>query len=124
MGDFNVDLLKVSDNNAAGDFYNMFSSYFLTPFVLQPSRLKAKTLIDNIFFNSLEYSSFSWTCYMSFRTILPNFWYVKGGMTGGSQKPQNRPNFRQKTQNRPKIGKNRKTALKIDENRQKIMFSH
>ena len=56
MGDFNVDLLKVSDNNAAGDFYNMFSSYFLTPFVLQPSRLKAKTLIDDIFLNSLEYS--------------------------------------------------------------------
>ena len=41
MGDFNVDRLKISDNNAAGDFYNMFSSYFLTPFVLQPSRLKA-----------------------------------------------------------------------------------
>ena len=29
MGDFNVDLLKSSDNNAAGDFYNMFSSHFL-----------------------------------------------------------------------------------------------
>ena len=47
MGDLNVDLLKVSDNNAAGDFYNMFSSYFLTPFVLQPSRLKAKTLKEH-----------------------------------------------------------------------------
>ena len=59
MGDFNVDLLKSNDNNSAGEFYNMFSSYFFTPFVLQPTRLKAKTLIDNIFLNSLEYSSYS-----------------------------------------------------------------
>ena len=57
MGDFNVDLLKSSDNNTAGDFFNMFSSHFFTPFVLQPTRLKSKTLIDNIFHNSLEYSS-------------------------------------------------------------------
>ena len=57
MGDFNVDLLKSSDNNAAGDFYNMFSSHFFTPHVLQPTRLRSKTLIDNIFLNSLEYSS-------------------------------------------------------------------
>ena len=59
MGDFNVDLLKSSGSNAASDFYNMFSSYFFTPFILQPTRLRAKTLIDNIFLNSLEYSSHS-----------------------------------------------------------------
>ena len=49
MGDFNVDLLKCNDNNSAGDFFNMFSSYFFSPFVLQPTRLRSKTLIDNIF---------------------------------------------------------------------------
>ena len=59
MGDFNVDLLKSSGNNAASDFYNTFSSYFFTPFILQPTRLRAKTLIDNIFLNSLDYSSTS-----------------------------------------------------------------
>ena len=59
MGDFNVDLLKTTGNNAAGDFYNMLSSHFFTPFVLQPTRLRSKTLIDNIFLNSLEYSSYS-----------------------------------------------------------------
>ena len=59
MGDFNVDLLKSNENNSAGDFFNMFSSYFFSPFVLQPTRLRSKTLIDKIFFNSLEYASFS-----------------------------------------------------------------
>ena len=57
MGDFNIDLLKTSSNNSAGDFFNNLSSHFFTPFVLQPSRLKSKTLIDNIFLNSLEYQS-------------------------------------------------------------------
>ena len=57
MGDFNIDLLKSS--NAASDFHDNLSSYFFTPFVLQPTRLRAKTLIDNIFFNALDYHSFS-----------------------------------------------------------------
>ena len=35
----------------------MFSSHFFTPHVLQPTRLRSKTLIDNIFLNSLEYSA-------------------------------------------------------------------
>ena len=58
MGDFNTDLLKTGDN-AANKFYNTLTSYFYTPFILQPTRLRAKTLIDNIFFNSLEYHSYS-----------------------------------------------------------------
>jgi hypothetical protein len=57
MGDFNVDLLKSKGDNSSSDFYSIFSSHFFTPFVLQPTRLRSKTLIDNIFFNSLEYSS-------------------------------------------------------------------
>ena len=57
MGDFNIDLLKSS--NAASDFHDNLSSYFLTPFILQPTRLRAKILIDNIFFNALDYHSFS-----------------------------------------------------------------
>ena len=44
MGDFNIDLLKSS--NAASDFHDNLSSYFFTPFILQPTRLRAKTLID------------------------------------------------------------------------------
>ena len=57
MGDFNVDRIKAINNNVAAEFYNNFSSHFFTPFIIQPSRLRSKTLIDNILFNSLEYSS-------------------------------------------------------------------
>ena len=31
MGDFNIDLLKCNENNSAGDFFNMFASYFFSP---------------------------------------------------------------------------------------------
>ena len=57
MGDFNVDLLKTDTDSNAIAFYNDLSSQFFTPYILQPTRLQSKTLIDNIFFNSLEYSS-------------------------------------------------------------------
>ena len=59
MGDFNIDLLKASGDNAANKFYNSLTSYFFTPYILQPSRLRSQTLIDNIFFNSLESHSYS-----------------------------------------------------------------
>ena len=59
MGDFNVDLLRINTHNQSNDFYNSLSSTFFTPFILQPTRLHSKTLIDNIFFNSLEYQSVS-----------------------------------------------------------------
>ena len=57
MGDFNIDLLKIESHKDSNDFFNTISSHFFTPFVLQPTRLASKTLIDNIFFNSLEYQS-------------------------------------------------------------------
>ena len=40
-------------------YYNSLTSLFFTPYILQPTRLPSKTLIDNIFFNSLEYESHS-----------------------------------------------------------------
>ena len=43
MGDFNVDFLKSFNNNAASEFYNTLSSYFFTPFILQPTRLRVKS---------------------------------------------------------------------------------
>ena len=58
MGDFNVDLLKINMHYQSNDFYNSLSSTFFT-FILQPTRLHSKRLIDNIFFNSLEYQSVS-----------------------------------------------------------------
>ena len=58
-GDFNIDLLKIENDGDANDFYNIMTSYFFAPFILQPTRPISKSLIDNIFINSLEYKSIS-----------------------------------------------------------------
>ena len=76
MGDFNIDLLKGS--NAASDFHDNLSSYFYTPFVLQPTRLRAKTLIDNIFFNALDYHSFSGNLLYELSDHLIQFMILEG----------------------------------------------
>ena len=76
MGDFNIDLLKSS--NAASDFQDSLSSYFFTPFILQPTRLRAKTLIDNIFFNALDYHSFSGNLLYELSDHLTQFMTLEG----------------------------------------------
>lgn len=58
MGDYNVNLLK-TNNDAVNTFYNTLTTYNYSPFILQPTRLQAKTLIDNIMFNSLAHHSSS-----------------------------------------------------------------
>ena len=57
MGDFNIDLLKADTNDDTNKFFNNLTSHFFTPFVLQPTRLSSKTVIDNIFLNTIEYPS-------------------------------------------------------------------
>ena len=78
MGDFNVDLLKTSSNNSAGEFFNNFSTHFFTPYVLQPTRLKSKTLIDNIFLNTLEYQSKSGNLLIEIADHLTQFVILEG----------------------------------------------
>ena len=78
MGDFNIDFLKTSGNNTASQFYNSLQSYFYTPFILQPTRLRSKTLIDNIFFNSLDYHSFSGNILFELSDHLTQFLILEG----------------------------------------------
>ena len=59
MGDFNINLLNCETEKDAMTFFNIMQSNFLAPYVLQPTRPSTKTLIDNIFFNSLEFNSHS-----------------------------------------------------------------
>ena len=54
VSDFNIDLLKY-----ANEFYNTMTSNYYSPFILQPTRPISKSLIDNIFLNTLEYKSTS-----------------------------------------------------------------
>ena len=78
MGDFNVDLLKSKGTNEVNDFYNNLSSYFFTPFILQPTRLASKTLIDNILLNSLEYHSKSGNLLLELSDHLIQFVILEG----------------------------------------------
>ena len=78
MGDFNIDFLKSLGTNAASKFYNSLQSYFYTPFILQPTRLRSKTLIDNIFFNSLDYHSHSGNILFELSDHLTQFLILEG----------------------------------------------
>ena len=61
MGDFNINLMKINSESDNSQFCNAMCSYFFTPLVLQPTRVtdKLKILMDNIFFNSFEFTTFS-----------------------------------------------------------------
>ena len=59
MGEFTIDLLKHDIIESVGVFYNNMTSHFFAPYIVQPTRLMSKTLLDNIFINSVEYSSYS-----------------------------------------------------------------
>ena len=78
MGDFNINLLKIDANVAINEFFNNMSSSFFTPFVLQPTRLQSKTLIDNIFFNSLEYLTNSGNLLIELSDHLIQFLLIEG----------------------------------------------
>ena len=78
MGDFNVNLLKSDTDNDTITFSNTLSSHFFTPHVLQPTRLQSKSLIDNIFFNSLEYQSNSGNLLIQISDHLIQFLILEG----------------------------------------------
>ena len=59
MGVFNIDLLKANTLPDANQFFNTFSSNFFAPYILQPTRPISKTLIDNIFLNSIDFTAHS-----------------------------------------------------------------
>ena len=54
---------------------NTMSSYFFTPHILKPTRIThhSATLIDNIFFNSLNYHTISGNLITDISDHLPNF---------------------------------------------------
>ena len=78
MGDFNVNLLKSDSDVAVSLFYNTLTSHNYSPFVLQPTRLRSKTLIDNIVFNSLEYRSNSGNLLIEISDHLMQFLVIEG----------------------------------------------
>ena len=61
FGDFNVDLLHYEFNNPTREFLDLIFSASLTPQITIPTCLivRSKTLIDNIFTNSVEGNTIS-----------------------------------------------------------------
>ena len=52
--DFNINLLNCESHPESNDFSLMLNSYFLLPYILQPTRIteRSATLIDKIFSNT------------------------------------------------------------------------
>ena len=61
MGDFNINLMKINIESNNSQFYNTICPDFFTSLVLQPSSVtdKSKALLNNIFFNSFEFTTLS-----------------------------------------------------------------
>ena len=57
LGDFNIDLLKIDIENNITNFFDMLTCNLIVPHIILPTRITptSKTLIDNIFSNSLNY---------------------------------------------------------------------
>lgn len=75
MGDYHVDLLKYESHKHSDEFPNTLGSYFFQPRILQPTRVTdhSATLIDNIFFNTLEHFIISSNILYDITDHLPNF---------------------------------------------------
>lgn len=74
-GDFNLDLLKYETHNGTDEFINTLGTSFFQPHILQPTRITdhTATLIDNIFFNSMDYFTLSGNLVYDVTDHLPNF---------------------------------------------------
>ena len=77
-GDFNIDLLKCETHEDTNAFLNTLSSRFFSPYVLQLTRLASKRLIDNIFFNSLDYHTHSGNLLIEIADHLTQFLILEG----------------------------------------------
>lgn len=75
LGDFNLDLLKFESHPATDEFMTSLGTSSFQPYILQPTRITnhSVTLIDNIFFNSLENFTVSGNVIYDLTDHLPNF---------------------------------------------------
>ena len=74
-GDFNVDLLKADTNKDFAEYLDILSSYDFFPHIILPTRVTdiSSTVIDNIFFNSIEYNIVSSNLTSSISDHFPQF---------------------------------------------------
>lgn len=78
MGDYNINLLNYESHSLTEDFINTLNTYFFEPHILMPTRITnhSATLIDNIFFNSIDFNTISGNILHDLSDHLPNFLIV------------------------------------------------
>lgn len=75
LGDFNINLLNFEIHKPTEEFINTMSANFYEPHIIKPTRIThhTATLIDNIFFNSLDFHTISGNIIYDLTDHLPNF---------------------------------------------------
>ena len=78
MGDFNINLLNCESHPESNDFLLMLNSFFLLPYILEPTRIteRSVTLIDNIFANTYAMNAISGNLVSKISDHLPQFLIV------------------------------------------------
>ena len=113
--------LKLGEIDDANDFYNNMTSYFFSPYILQPTRPTSKTLIDNIFINSLEYKSISGNLTILLSDHLFQFVILEGffkeiPINESNRYERNLKNFNEREFQETLSGVNWDTILSLDNN--------
>ena len=75
MGDFNIDALKVGQNNLSDNFMNQLLSSSFYPLITKPTRItqNSATLIDNILTNSFDQNGVNGVLFSDLSDHLPVF---------------------------------------------------
>jgi uncharacterized protein (DUF2249 family) len=75
MGNFNINFLNYETHPVTDASIDTLGFYYFHPQILKPTRITdhAATLIDNIFFNSLEHLTLSGNVVSDISDHLPNF---------------------------------------------------
>ena len=78
-GDFNIDLLKIENNQNYQQFYNLLWSFGFLPKIIQPTRVTDhhSTLIDNIFSNNLTDETKSGNIFLTLSEHFSQFVSIK-----------------------------------------------
>ena len=79
MGDFNINLVNYDSHHETNDFINLMVSHYLLPHILHSTRVTdhSVTIIDKIFFNTLEFDTLSGNLLTKISDHFPQFLVMK-----------------------------------------------
>ena len=79
MGDFNINLVNYDSHPETNDFINLMVSHYLLPQILHPTSVTdhSATIIDSIFFDTLEFETLSGSLLTKISDDFPQFLVIK-----------------------------------------------